>query len=419
MKKENKLKSEKQTHRGGDLSPDKAMALIKGQFLANMSYEIRTPINAIIGFSDLLADENLTEEQKHNVNIIRESASNLVQLINDITDFSMIEAGKLEINIADCSMEYLFAVIESSVRLTAREKGLVFEVKQVGELPANIRTDSERLHQCLDNLINNAVKHTDKGHVYVNVSCESSEVKSCIRFDVEYTGNKEDNSESIFGNRANKSRNDTYNYNGSNLRLAMTKKLAKLLGGELTLASEPGKKSTFSLLIPTNVDIESQGVFKRYESADAPDVEPDTSTGNGFFGKVLAVEDSATNQRLIGLLLKQHGFKVTIAKDGKEAVEKALSESFDLILMDMQMPNMNGYDATKTLRRNHLKTPIVALTAKAMHGDREKCIDAGCNDYLAKPVKRKDLMEVIQKYLLLESVSCVKTGEADVTSAGS
>jgi PAS domain S-box-containing protein len=364
--------------------------LAKSQFLANMSHEIRTPMNAIIGFSEVL---------------IRESAENLLQLINDILDVSKVEAGRLDIEIVDCSLEHLFAVIESLMRPPIVEKGLEFEILCHGKLPAKIRTDPVRLRQCLINLISNAIKFTETGHIYVNVSLREFENKPCIRFDVEDTGIgiEAEKQELIFEKFMQVDTDSTCKHEGTGLGLAITKQLAELLGGKVSLTSEIGKGSIFSLVIPANVDVKSQPLFDNYEFARRLEQESDTSEEEKFIGRVLVAEDSPTNQRLVNLLLERLGLEVTLVEDGKAAVDKERAQSFDLIFMDIQMPNMNGYAATKTLRKNGVTTPIVALTAHAMKGDRQKCISAGCDDYLTKPIKHKKLVQIISKYLPLNS----------------
>jgi PAS domain S-box-containing protein len=396
----------------------------KSEFLANMSHEIRTPMNAIIGFSEVLAEEQLTDEQKHHVNIIRESGENLLKLINDILDFSKIEAGKLDIEIVDYPLEHLLAVLDSLMRPAAVKKELAFEVLQCTELPARIHTDPVRLRQCLTNLINNAIKFTEKGHIYVNISLQEVNDKGhpgpYIRFDVEDTGIgiPADKQELIFEEFMQIDGSSTRGYNGTGLGLPITKQLAHLLGGELSLTSEEGKGSVFSIIIPAGVDAKSQPLFNKYDFVNELNQQPETPEVMEQVkssGRVLVAEDSPTNQTLVKLLLEKMGLQVTIADDGKEAVDKALSQPFDLIFMDIQMPNMNGHEATKSLRNNGITTPIVAVTAYAMKGDMEKCISAGCNDYLAKPINRKALLEVIRKYLpsereaLSEKIDSVKT----------
>ena len=396
---------ETSVERANELAQEATVAdLAKSQFLASMSHEIRTPMNAIIGFSEVLAEEKLTYEQKDHVSIIRGSAEHLLQLINDILDFSKIEAGKLDINIADYSLERLFVAVESLLRPMAQKKELAFEVLQCGPLPAQIRTDPLRLNQCLVNLVNNAIKFTEKGHVYVSVSLQETNDKPYIRFDVEDTGIgiPADKQDSIFEEFAQIDSGATRRFGGAGLGLAITRKLAYLLGGELSLTSKVGAGSVFSLTIPAGVDVKSQPLFDKYKLVIDLNQEPETSDTTEqvkFSGRVLVAEDSQSNQMLIKLLLEKLDLQVTMAQDGKEAVDKALSQPFDLIFMDIQMPNMDGYEATRALRRNQLKTPIIALTAYAMKGDEEKCISAGCSDYIAKPIDRETLLRVISKYL--------------------
>jgi signal transduction histidine kinase/CBS domain-containing protein/DNA-binding NarL/FixJ family response regulator len=396
----------------------------KSEFLANMSHEIRTPMNAIIGFSEVLAEERLTAEQKHHLDIIRGSAENLLQLINDILDFSKIEAGKLNIEIADCSLEELLAVVESLMRPGAAEKGLAFEVLQCTQLPAQIHTDPLRLRQCLTNLINNAVKFTEKGHVHVNVSLQQAGDKPYIRFDVEDTGIgiPAEKQEKMFELFIQADGGTTRKYGGTGLGLTITKRLAQLLGGELSVTSKVGKGSVFSITIPVGVDVKSQPLFNKYDLVcNLNQQQQHVSQQAKFSGRVLVAEDSVTNQMLIKLLLEKMGLQVTTAENGKEAVRKALSQSFDLIFMDIQMPDMNGYDATRALRKKAVTIPIVALTAHAMMGDDKKCISAGCNDYLAKPISSKKLFETVRRYLpsqstaLSESIDSVKS-QADELS---
>lgn len=241
---------------------EKALAvdLAKSEFLANISHELRTPLNAIIGFSQVLAEQDLTDEQGHYVDIIRESSENILQLINDILDFSRIEVGRLDVQVGNCSLGYLLAITESLMRPAAMEKGLKFEILQCGELPAQIRTDSARLRQCLINLIGNAIKFTKKGHVYVNVSAQDVNGQPHICFDVEDTGAgiPLEKQQVIFERTAQADGITTCRFEGTGLGLAVTKRLANLLGGDVCVTSEAGKGSVFSLRVPTGVDIKPQ-----------------------------------------------------------------------------------------------------------------------------------------------------------------
>ena len=373
----------------------------KSQFLANMSHEIRTPMNTIIGFSDLLADEDFTDQQRDYVNTIRKSGQNLVALIDDILDLSKIEAGKLDVEILDCSLGKVLNSTESIMRPKAIEEGVDFEIVESKDLPAQIRTDSTRLLQCLINLVNNAIKFTEKGRVYLNVSLEDKNNQPYIRFDVEDTGIgiPPERQENIFESFVQADGSTSRKFGGAGLGLAITKQLSELLGGELTLTSEEGKGSVFSIVIPAGLDVTKQPLLDRYNIANYTDIAKEQMEQPEFSGHVLVAEDVETNQMLAKSLLERMGLEVIIAADGEEAVEKALAQEFDLILMDIQMPYMNGYEATKTLRKKGITTPIIALTAYAMKGDDKKCTEASCNDYLSKPIDRRELLKIIAEYL--------------------
>jgi len=396
----------------------------KSWFLANMSHEIRTPMNAIMGFCDILTDEKLTDEQRDYVDTIHGSSKHLLQVINDILDFSKIKAGKLDIEMSDCSLKHLFATIESMIRPVAlEEKDLKFGIREATDLPANIHTDSDRLQQCLINLVNNAIKFTEKGHVYINVSLEDRNNQPYIRFDIEDTGIgiSAEKQKDVFESFTQADGSTSRKYGGTGLGLTITKQLAKLLSGELTLTSEEGKGSVFSLVIPAGLDVTKQPLLDRHNITSHTNIDREELEQPEFSGHVLVAEDVKTNQMLAKSLLTRMGLEVTVAADGNEAVQKALTREFDLIFMDIQMPHMNGYEATGALRKEGVETPIVALTACAMSGDEGKCICAGCDDYLAKPINHRQLLEKIRKYLpseeqaLIETVDSVKS-QADELS---
>ncbi|MCE5339578.1 MAG: CHASE domain-containing protein [Planctomycetaceae bacterium] len=378
-----------------------AANIAKSQFLANMSHEIRTPMNAIMGFSEVLADEILTDEQKSYVDTILGCSRHLLEIINDILDFSKIEANKVDIEFIDYSLGKILNSIESLIMAMVTEKGIEFKIVETKDLPAQIQTDPTRLMQCLLNLVNNAVKFTEHGYVHLNVSLEEKNNQSYIRFDVEDTGIGilSDYYENIFEPFMQADGSTTRKFGGTGLGLAITKHLAELLGGKISFISQEGKGSTFTLVIPAGTNVARQPFLDRHNITKRLDSPSDRLSEPKFSGRILIADDVETNQMLVELLLKRMGLDVTIASDGNETVQKAIAQKFDLILIDMQMPFMNGYEATKVLRKKGITTPIIALTASTMIGDNKKCIEAGCDGYLAKPLDNRELLKIIRKYL--------------------
>ncbi len=375
--------------------------IAKSQFLANMSHELRTPMSVIIGFADLLAMEELTDDQKSQARLIQKAGKSLLRIIGEILDVSRIEAGKLEIRLTERPLKKLLDGIEAMMRPLAREKGLRFEVFSSSQLPTVIRTDHDRIHQCLVNLIDNAIKFTRSGHVHLRVSMEDRQDNSFLRFDVEDTGIGivPDKHESIFASFTQADGSHTRKYGGAGLGLTITKQLAELLGGDVFCTSEAGKGSVFSLVIPAGVDTESFTLMDRGEQSQDSTSESETPDAPQLCGKVLLAEDDQGCLILLEKVLRRFGFDVETAEDGREAIEKALQQPWDLICMDIQMPVLNGYEATRRLRSEGITTPIIALTACAMEGDRVKCIEAGCDDYISKPVNEEDFRRIVSKYV--------------------
>jgi PAS domain S-box-containing protein len=371
----------------------------KSEFMANMSHEIRTPMNSIIGFSDLLADEKMTDEQSNYVRTISRSASNLMVLINDILDFSKIEAGRITTEIVETDISEILSDIRDSMSVAAKQRGIDFAVKIEDGTPKVIMTDPHRLRQCLINLVGNAIKFTDAGHVHVDVSCIDKGTEHMINFNVEDTGIgiAAEKSEAIFEPFSQAEASTTRKYGGTGLGLTITKRIAELLNGKLRFISEPGEGTVFSLLIPAGVEVDAEVVSESEKTDDRGPVE---QTGNPCFsGKVLVVDDDTTNQLLLNLILRNVGLDVELADSGRRALELVAGEEYDLIIMDLQMPDMNGFDAITEIRSQRIDTPVIAATADTREDVRYSCLDAGFNDYIAKPILRKQLYDMIGKYI--------------------
>ena len=375
--------------------------MAKSAFMANMSHEIRTPMNAILGFSELLAEEKLTPGQHEDVQAIRDAGRHLLGLINNILDLSKIEAGQLDPERLDFSLGELLDSVESITRPVADKKSIEFRIVAEPGLPARIQSDPTRLYQCLINLTNNALKFTEQGEVTLRVHLERAKNEPQIRFDVEDSGIgiAPESMEGLFDAFTQADGSTTRKYGGTGLGLTITKQLSELLGGEIRVSSELGQGSTFSLTIPAGLDVGAQAPLDRGRSA-----EPSASSEEGpeptrYAARCLVAEDSLANQVVTKRRLEKLGIDVTLVEDGRAAVEETRAKAFDLIFMDIQMPNMNGYEATQAIREAGVKTPIIALTANAFKGDEAKCLNAGCDAYLAKPVVKAKLLDMLIRYL--------------------
>ena len=337
------------------------------------------------------------------------SGNNLLGIIDDILDFSKIAAGKLKVEFIEFSLYEKLNEFQTMFFLKAEEKGIAFRVNNSSEVPSVIFSDPTCLCQCLINLVNNAIKFTEKGHVHINVSLDNDS-RAFIRFDIEDTGIgiSKDRIDAIFKSFTQVDGGPSRKYGGTGLGLSIAKELAGLLGGKLTLTSEEDKGSVFSLVMPTGIDGAGQPLLERGSVIDYIYNNTQNTQQPKFSGHVLVAEDVKTNQVLIEILLNKMGVDVTFAEDGNKALQKVLSNQYDLIFMDIQMPNMNGYEVTEALRKEGITTPIIALTANAMKGDKEKCLEAGCTDYLAKPIDQKQLLEKLRKYIPLEGQSLVE-----------
>lgn len=373
-------------------------SLAKSTFLANMSHEIRTPLTAIIGFSELLLDTSQTmHERVKSINTIIRSGKHLMQIINDILDLSKVEADKLEVEQLSVSPFEILNDVYSFISLLAENKGLFFDIEYDFPIPEIIVTDPVRLKQVVINLCSNAVKFTEKGGVHIKVSFNND----LLKIDVVDTGIglSEDQMLEIFNPFTQADASTTRQYGGTGLGLHLSKQLAKKLGGNITVKSTFGVGSCFSLTVTTGkVDKNELLLYLPVSKQVSTQVIIDESHAQ-VFGVVLLAEDNTDNQRLVSMFLKKIGADVVVVNNGKEAIEKTIGNNFDLILMDMQMPVMNGIDATIRLREMNYKKPIVALTANAMKEDVDACYKAGCDDFIQKPISQQKFKDTIIKLL--------------------
>ncbi len=392
----------------GALRAAEGAALAKSEFLANMSHEIRTPMTAILGYAELLQTSDAsTIDRDDYLRTIRRNGDHLLNIINDILDLSKIEAGKMTVELARCHVCQLVAEVASTLRVRATGKGIKLLVEHVFPLPQTIESDPLRLRQIVVNLVGNALKFTETGAVRIRVRCQSLDQGSPrIMLDVidSGIGLSAPQIASLFTAFSQADGSTTRKYGGTGLGLAISKRLAEILGGDITVSSEPGVGSVFSVVLPTGSLV---GVPILTDASSAAPTAPAKAVAPALAalsGRILLAEDGPDNQRLIGFLLRKAGAEVTIVGHGRLALEafaaaREENRPFDLILMDMQMPEMDGYEATRQLRRAGETIPVIALTAHAMSGDRDKCLAVGCSDYTTKPIDRARLLETCARWL--------------------
>ncbi len=388
-------------------------AMLKEQFMANMSHEIRTPMNAILGFTDLIQKTKLDVTQTDYVKAIKISSSNLLNIINDILDFSKIEAGKLVIEKISFNLRGLIDSLQVMFVEKAKEKKIGFEVKVDENIPAYIFGDPTRLSQILVNLINNAIKFTESGRV--RVSCELRSIEHEVAqlvFRVSDTGigipaAKIDHVFDRF-NQGNKE--TTRKYGGTGLGLSIVKDLVELQNGEIRVKSRENTGSEFVVTISYPISYETTDSLLQKTDLALPLISQSNLT-------VLLAEDNELNQKLATTYLKGFGLNVDLAKNGVAALEMLKQNHYDLVLMDIQMPFLDGYSAAQQIRKDlKLDLPIIAMTAHIMPGEKEKCIGYGMNDYISKPFKERELHQLISKYLS-EKQNTQVNGKQTVTGA--
>ena len=387
-------------------------------FLANMSHEIRTPMTAILGFMDVLLDEGSdAEERARLASAVRRNSEHLLAIINDVLDLTKIEAGGMTVSPGPVDPLRVVADCVTALQPSAREKGLDLHAVVDGPVPVSITTDDHRLRQILMNLVGNAIKFTKHGGVRVAVRMADSAPAtrldpdpadapaawSRLRITVTDTGLGMDAPQQarIFQPFLQADASTTRRFGGTGLGLAISRRLARLLGGDITVRSESGQGSVFTVEVGTG-SIVDVPLTDRMPS-DRPATPTQAARPASGPLHVLLAEDGIDNQRLIAHHLRRAGMTVTVASNGLEALELTLAArkvgtEFDAVLMDMQMPEMDGYEATRQLRAAGWKGRVIALTAHAMSGDRERCLEAGCDEYLTKPIDRQALLRAVQAH---------------------
>jgi len=406
-----------ETSRANQLAIEAVQAnAAKSDFLANMSHEIRTPINGVIGMTGLLLETDLTGEQRRYAEIARASGESLLQLINDILDFSKMEAKKLELENIDFDLRILLDNLSSILSVTARSKGIELLCDADSTVPVQLRGDPGRLRQILTNLVGNAIKFTEKGQVVVHIVLEEEGESDCLlRLSVRDTGIgiPEDKLSLLFNKFSQVEASTTRIYGGTGLGLAISKQLAEMMGGSVGVTSKVGKGSEFWFTVrlerSSGLDDQSEGALSESYSTAYLD------------GRILIAEDNSTNREVAMGMLRKLGLRADAVANGAEAVHALESIPYDLVLMDMRMPVMDGIEATKQIRNpqsavlNH-DIPIIALTANAMQSDRERCLAVGMNDFVSKPIIKGVLRNALNRWLRTDDFAAATATEHGVPS---
>jgi len=388
----------------------------KSEFLAKVSHEIRTPLNGIIGMTELALDTSLTKEQQTYLQLVQSSARSLLAIIDDILDFSKIESGKMELNPIEFNLRDSVADVLKTFAVRAGDKNLKLSCNIAADVPAWLLGDQNRLRQILVNLINNAIKFTEKGEIRVEVGADKQIDHSIdLHFAVKDTGIgiQETRLKDIFAAFSQADSSASRRYGGTGLGLTIASQLAELMSGRMWVESEPGKGSVFHFTARMNRVESPRDRSANTRLQDHEEVSNDKQVNSLM--RILLVEDNPVNQLLARRLIEKQGYTVVIAGNGRQAIETLEQGEFDLVLMDVQMPEMDGMQATISIREREKTTgrhvPIYAMTAHALKNDRELCIEAGMDGYLAKPIQPKELFSLITG--LQRNQSAIKTGTAE------
>jgi len=386
-----------------------AATRIKSEFLANMSHEIRTPMNGVIGMINLLLEAEPTDEQRELAETARISAESLMSIINDILDFSKVEAGRLDLEPVPFDLFIVAEEVLDLLSIEASKRDIDVRMRYAPDTPRHFVNDPGRIRQVLVNLMSNAIKFTLKGHVILDIRAEvaaKDEIHVIVTVDDSGIGIPEDKLKSIFEQFSQADMSATRKFGGAGLGLTISRHLVELMGGDIRATSRVGVGSTFTVTLPMLLDWSAEQNAARLNAGSIHDGK--TEAAECLSGRILVVEDNVVNQKVAVRMLEKMGCRVDVAANGLEALDILARCPYDLVFMDLHMPEMDGLTATIEIRRQECgdyRIPIVAMTADAMTGDREKCLDAGMDDYITKPVRKSDVQAALRNWIRPDQIN--------------